>query len=226
MEEYKYRQLPITSMIIEELILKLFNGKLVKRDEIVNKVLEHHLMNEGKEPEVLDFPRSVKTTLSQMSKKGIVENVAYGYWKIHDETSTFNEDTNVEVIEETEDEIPHDFLEYEELGEGNSSVYVYYFESYKELSMLKGEESWPCKIGMSERDPKIRILSQVSTALPELPKIAFIIKTDKPSLLEIAIHSILKLRDKQIEYAPGTEWFNTNPEEILEIIKLINVKTI
>ena len=42
------------------------------------------------------------------------------------------------------------------------------------------------------------------------------------SLLETMIHSILTIRGKHIKDSPGTEWFDTNPDDILEIIRYIN----
>lgn len=82
---------------------------------------------------------------------------------------------------------------------------------------LKGESSWPCKVGESERDPAIRVESQAATAMPEQPKIALLIQTDKPFELEKAIHKLLAKYGKQIQEAPGAEWFSTSPSEVEEI---------
>ncbi|WP_370873527.1 GIY-YIG nuclease family protein [Peribacillus cavernae] len=68
------------------------------------------------------------------------------------------------------------------------------------------------------------MLSQVSTALPEMPTIEYIIKTSDASLLETMLHSILKIRGKKIENSPGSEWFDTNPEEVIELIEFVNKK--
>lgn len=209
--------------IIEELILTLFNGKLVKRDEIVTKVLKYHLEQGGKNPIAVDFPRSVKKALTNMAEKELVKNVSHGFWEIGGYQNEIDDVSLVEEINILEDEdLLQEMKEVQEFGEGNSSIYLYYFESYKELANLKGESSWPCKIGLSERDPKLRVLSQAATALPEIPNIEFILKTDQPHLLELIIHSILKIRGKHIEQSPGKEWFNTNPVEILEIVKFVN----
>ena len=87
---------------------------------------------------------------------------------------------------------------------------------------MRGEDTWPCKIGKTDQDPLARILGQSSTALPEKPQVAFIIKTSNSYLLESMLHSILKMRGKQVEGLPGLEWFNTNPDEVLEIVSYIN----
>lgn len=218
-EDYRYNKLPITPSIIEEIIVSQFNGILAKRDEIVSKVLDYHLSNGGLAPEAQDFTRSVKKALSRMSEKGIAINRSYGIWEI-------NEGNAPRVVEDTEDnssdvtteEIPT----YASFGNGINAVYLYYFENYKKLAELKGESSWPCKIGRTDRDPFIRVLSQVSTSLPEKPIIEYIIKVNDSALLESMIHSSLKLRKKQLKDAPGSEWFLTNPDEVLDIIKFVN----
>lgn len=218
MEDYRYQGLPITPSIIGDLIVSLFNGTSSKRDIIVNKVLEHHISNGGISPEAQDFSRSVKKALSNLSKRGYAENRAHGIWRI-----TKNDQP---VVIKTESE--HTEVEIEEIpthrvyGTGNYAVYCYYFDNYKKLSLLEGKTIWPCKIGRTDRDPLVRILSQASTALPEKPIIDFVIKTDDSFLLESAIHSILKLKERHISNSPGTEWFYTSPDEVIEILNNIN----
>ncbi|MHB9998986.1 GIY-YIG nuclease family protein [Bacillus spizizenii] len=222
-EEYKYRynKLPITPTIIEDLIIGLFNGKTVKRDEIVTKVLNHHKINGGLPPEAKDFSRSVKRALENMAKKEWVTNRSYGFWEVNKRDLPVIEDNEGQEEDVTKvEEIPAHAV----YGNGISAVYLYYFDSYKKLSLLQNNRTWPCKIGRTDRDPIIRILSQVSTALPETPTIEYIIKTDDASLLETMLHSILKVRGKQIENSPGLEWFDTNPDEVIELVDFANKK--
>ena len=108
------------------------------------------------------------------------------------------------------------------IGEGDNSVYLYYFENYRKLADIEGRQEFPCKIGRSERDPILRVLSQSSTALPEVPTIARLFKTNDGSALETAIHAILSLRGKEIEDSPGTEWFLTSPDEVDAIVRFVN----
>ena len=70
-----------------------------------------------------------------------------------------------------------------------------------------------------------RILSQASTALPEKPHVAIIIRTDYSIELENAIHNILTLRGRKINDSPGAEWFLTSLEEVLSIYKFIQQET-
>jgi hypothetical protein len=218
MEEYRYQGLPITPSIIEELIVQHFNGKSSKRDVIVNKVLEYHIANGGVAPEAQDFPRSVKKALSNLAERGHSENRAYGIWKI----SKYYFPVVSENID-TDTESPLVIIpSHRVFGVGDFAVYCYYFDNYRRLAIHEGRSIWPCKIGRTDRDPLIRVLSQASTALPEKPIIDFVIKTSDSSLLESAIHSILKLKNRHITDSPGSEWFYTSPNEVLEIIKIVN----
>ncbi|ARF17483.1 GIY-YIG nuclease family protein [Sporosarcina ureae] len=217
MESYRYSKLPLTPAIIETLIIELFNGKTIKRDEIVNKVLSYHEANGGLPPEAKDFPRSVKRALENMSKKGWVENRARGFWDVNKENSPVIKEKEEEEVTQVE-RIPAHAV----YGNGISAVYFYYYDGYKKLALLQNKRTWPCKIGRTDSDPIIRILAQASTALPETPTIEYIVKTDDASLLETMLHSILKVRGKQIEKSPGSEWFDTNPDEVIEIIEFVN----
>ena len=112
------------------------------------------------------------------------------------------------------DEIP----EVDEvLGQGNGSVYVYYYDVYREIAEIKEERFWPCKIGMSDKDGMDRIFSQAGTAYPEAPHIALMIKCNSPRDVENALHAILKVRGQWIADAPGTEWFLTSPDDVKHI---------
>lgn len=97
------------------------------------------------------------------------------------------------------------------VGRGHESVYVYYlptFETYRQ------NYYFPCKIGYSRHDAVERVEQQIKTALPERPEIGLIIKTDDGYLLEQALHAILKLKHRQVDDAPGKEWFLTSPDEV------------
>ena len=127
-------------------------------------------------------------------------------------------------IEELSDEFIEieEFPTHAEYGKGEFCVYCYYFATYKMLAQSQGKSRWACKIGRTDRDPLLRILSQSSTALPEIPFIEFVIKTKNSNLLETAIQSVLQIRNQHLKNSPGFEWFETNPDEILEIVRYIN----
>jgi hypothetical protein len=103
------------------------------------------------------------------------------------------------------------------------TVYVYYYPAYKELAELKGEKAWRCKIGRTDSaDPIFRIEDQTKTHIQEKPLVPLMIRTSNSYLLEKMIHDFLKFRDMKCRDSIGTEWYNTNPNEVEEIAKLLD----
>jgi hypothetical protein len=213
---YRWQGLPITPAAIQELTLELFAGETVERKEIVAAVEKAHAELGGSPARAADFARSVKAALTNLKKAGKADNPAQGFWKI---LRTDGQPTGVLAVEPataTEDELaPTAELT---LGEGKSSVYLYYYPAYRREAERNGSQVWPCKIGLSERDPVARVMSQASTAMPEPPRIGLLLRTSLPSQWEDVIHGVLALRGKTIEEAPGSEWFYTSPGEVAEII--------
>ncbi|NJP37976.1 GIY-YIG nuclease family protein [Alkalicoccus luteus] len=235
MSDYKYKGIPLSPGIVEEIIVLLFDKKRVSRDEIVTSVLEYHRKQGGAEPKSANFPASVKKALQNLARKENANNIKQGYWEISMANDNSEKDLNHEKLPaiSTYSEVPQNYVPEKlpneldvryKFGEGNSSVYLYYFDSYKELAESKKQSSWACKIGMSDRHPETRILSQFGTSLPEKPTVDFIMYTDNAPLIESIIHSILKIRGSVRTEAPGKEWFNTNPEEVLSIISFLEDK--
>lgn len=91
------------------------------------------------------------------------------------------------------------------IGIGEESVYLYYYPAYKNLAEQDGKKVWACKIGKTKNEVDSRIEKQCRTALPEEPEVGLIIKCDDASVLEKALHRILRLEDKCLEQAPGSE---------------------
>lgn len=105
------------------------------------------------------------------------------------------------------------------VGTGEQSVYVYYFPKY---ANEHATYYWPCKIGMSTGSAIGRVNRQSKTALPEKPIIGLIVKTEDAYLLEQALHAILRLKKRELN-APGKEWFNTTPEEVLCLCEMLRM---
>lgn len=210
---YKYKGIELTPAIFCELLIRLFDGKQFSRQDAIDAVIKYHKENGG----ALNKPSyvSVFKKAAQNLKDTGIENVGYGIWKLNYQIDS----TEVVVSQKTSPEIS--FHADLEIGSGNTAVYVYYFDSYRELATLKGNESWECKIGRTDVDPIGRIIGQAGTSYPELPHIALIIYCDDSSLLEKALHNILKLKNRWLENSPGKEWYITSPNEIEEIYKSI-----
>lgn len=208
---------------IQELVLELFSGKTVERQVIVDSVRNAHTSRGGAEPRAADFPRSVKKALANLKLAGIATNPSYGFWQIKSRDGVA---IQVPPISNETDDPDGDSLELEPdadvvLGTGPSAVYVYYYNAYREHALQSNLDRWPCKVGRTDMDPLNRVTSQAATALPEHPHIAVILRTPEPSPWESAIHDILTIRGHAKDDSPGSEWFLTSPEEILEIIRFI-----
>ena len=204
--QYEYAEKSLTPNRAQHLIIELFAGQTVQKQEIMQVVDETHL-ERGGQPSRARFHHPVTLALCNMKREGCAENPRQGVWFI---SSRPQVDENINA-EETD-------LESEKtIGSGEGSVYLYYFPAYKRLAELQGEEVWPCKIGKARYDANSRIRAQTRTALPEYPKVGLIIKTDELRLMETTIQNILKLQDKQKQDAPGQEWFITSPNEVEQV---------
>ncbi len=228
---YPYNGVPLTPAIAQFLIRKLFAGKLVERQILVEEVLRAHLAVGGLKPSAQKPTDTIKKALGDMKERGVAENASLGYWRIHQ--SHRAEDGNATPAEPSLASIDVSKVESTaslepaadvELGSGPGAIYVYYLPAYRLRAQDQGEKSWPCKIGRTDRDPLSHVLAQAATALPERPRIAIIIRTAQPGAWEAALHGVLTLRGLQIEESPGVEWFLTSPEEILNLAKLFDPK--
>ena len=209
--QYEYAEKSLTPSRAQHLIIELFAGQTVQKQEIMQVVDETHL-ERGGQPSRARFHHPVTLALCNMKREGWAENPRQGVWFIssrpRDDEKAGDENINAEATN----------LEPERtIGAGKDSVYLYYYPSYRRLAELEDEEVWPCKIGKTTRNAISRITSQTRTALPEYPKVGLVIKTDELRLMETTIQNILKLQGKQKMDAPGTEWFLTSPSEVEQV---------
>ena len=211
--EYKHTGIELSPAVFRELLIQLFDGKQFKRQDAITEITKYHVEHGG----LLGKTEyvSVYKKAAQILKNEGIENVGYGVWRLR------YEESEVEIIPSTERIDTINYSVDKEIGSGKNAVYVYYYDSYKELAELKGSKTWQCKIGRTDVDPISRIMGQAGTCYPELPHLALIIYCDNSSLLEKAIHSILKLKNRWLENSPGKEWFVTSPEESEDIFTKI-----
>lgn len=217
---YRWKGLPITPAAIQELAVELFTGKTAERQEIVAAIEKAHTDRGGAPARTADFARSVKKALATLKEAGRADNPAHGFWRILREDGAQDVAVAAEPVAESEE----DFVPIADLtlGKGKSFVYLYYYPAYRREAERNGRSVWPCKIGLSERDPVARVMSQASTAMPEPPRIGLLLRTPLPSQWEGVLHNVLALRGRTIEEAPGSEWFSTSPDEVADIIRYIS----
>lgn len=201
----KYRGLKLTPNVFADILIELYDGKQFERQDAIASV-KKCFTEQGGILENRNYIDTFKKASQKLKDKGIVNN-GYGIWTLNYQLK----DVEVVVQKETDSKT---YCVDKEIGSGNSSVYVYYYDAYKALADIKGQSVWECKIGRTDREPIQRIINQVGTCYPETPHIALIIYCEDSAKLETAIHSILKFKNRWIKDAPGDEWFMTSPEEI------------
>ena len=207
--DYPYKALELTPAIFKELLIELFDGKQFDRSTAVDIVLKHHANNGGKLSKP-SYIQTFKKACAYLKDNGLI-NVGYGVWRLNYE----KDDT--EIVQTTSKKESISYSVDKEIGSGEKSIYVYYYDSYKKLAESKGQNTWQCKVGRTDVDPISRIIGQAGTCYPELPHVALVIYCDDSALLERTLHSILKMRNKWLTDSPGKEWFMTSPKEIEDI---------
>ena len=117
-------------------------------------------------------------------------------------------------------------------GKGKHWIYLYYFPQEKRDAEEKGRSVFPCKIGKAngvDRNDNIKYdapekrVEFLTRGAREFAKIPLLFRTDTHTDLEAAIHKNLKLQRKSIPNRPSTEWFRTNPREVVKIVAGIKI---
>ena len=159
-ESYKFRELPLTPSIAEGLILEAFSGQTTERHQIVDTVVQLHKSRGGRDSRATDVPRTVKKALEKLKNSGRATNPSSGFWQI---TSIAPQNANgLSEIPEPPPTTSLSLNAENTIGVGSSAIYVYYFSTYRVHATINNAVRWPCKIGRSDRDPMLRVLSQAS----------------------------------------------------------------
>ena len=82
--EYKYVGRSLTPRMAQELIVELFTGQTVQRQEIIERVDQVHLERGGQPAQAATHP--VKRVLSAMKTAGRAKNPRWGFWSIASNT--------------------------------------------------------------------------------------------------------------------------------------------
>jgi hypothetical protein len=214
---YEFQGVPLTPTIAQTLIRQLFKGKLVERQVLMDEVVREHVHRGGVRASAQNVSDLFKVALGALRDVGEAANPSHGYWRIQAGASD-EPYSNLTPEPETELEPPQPSADFE-VGTGSSAVYLYYLPTYRMRAEERGEPSWPCKIGRTSGDPLSRVLTQASTALPEQPHVALVLRTSQAAIWEAALHSVLTVRGRRIDASPGAEWFLTCPAEVMDLAK-------
>lgn len=207
--EYQYYGLELTPAIFRELLIQFFDGKQFARQNAIDEITTYHVQNGGilKKTSYISVFKKASQNLREMGMKSI----GYGIWRLAYEKK------EITILEYDKKQKEISISADKEIGEGKQSIYVYFYNGYKKLAEIQGKNVWECKIGRTDVDSISRVFGQAGTCYPELPHIAIIFYCDDSMLLEKAFHTVLKVKNRWISTAPGTEWFMTSPEEIEKI---------
>ena len=203
-----YSGLKLTPNVFQQILLIVFDGKQIERQEAIQQV-KAYFSEHGGYLENKSYIQTFKAAAKGLKPNGMI-NIGYGMWRIN-----YKEQT-VEIVP-TQQSVAPTYTADKEIGVGDSAVYVYYYSAYCELAKLKNINIWECKIGRTDRDPLERIFSQAGTCYPEVPHLALIIRCPNSAQLESALHEILRFKNRWLKDAPGDEWFLTSPKEVENI---------
>ncbi len=159
-----------------------------------------------------------------LEKEGLIKVIKQGIYYINSKEGVddYDEDDEEELVETDKGESEEPIApETRVIGEGEGSIYLYYYPAYKDLAELRGESEYRCKLGMTSQGVEKRFSTSTKTEEPENRRIALVIYTDHPSDLEKMLHSALKISGKALSDTPGREWFLTNPDEVESIYNAV-----
>lgn len=121
--------LKLTPNEFKDLLIELFDGKQFERKNAVNTICDYW-KNNGGIIEDKDYAAVFKKACSLLKDEGL-KNKGYGVW-----TLAYSK-KEICKIETTVDEVMETYTADKIIGEGDNSIYLYYYESYKELSHLQ-----------------------------------------------------------------------------------------
>ena len=96
-KNYENKGMPLTSGVARSLIPKVFtDNDYVKRDSIVEDILQYHTTNGGKDTPQQKVTSAVKMVLRELEAEGFAERHPHstGYWKIRKTQSSVSEESS------------------------------------------------------------------------------------------------------------------------------------
>lgn len=199
------------------------HGATVKKDLI--KATEQEWERAAGRPFEKKAAYKVKKALATLAKEHrVVSLPAKGYYgpiseAAVQEAATHELEIEIEEDEDLIEELVEDEAADFDLGTGKEYVYAFHIDAYKKIAILMDKDRWPMKIGRSQ-DLDTRMKTH-STALPDAPTVAVVLRTDNAKDLEKAIHSMLKAQGREYDGDGGSEWYETTPDEIVEIYRFV-----
>lgn len=220
MDPYKYEGLPLTPAVIGELATILFAGKTAKRATIAEAAEQHHADHGGAPSVAASTKLQTKRALNVLARQNRVRPTGvYGLWQFPP-LPGMDELPVPAAVKETDNNRRSSRIQVErELGQGPQVVYMYSYPEYRRGAERDGRDSWPVKIGLSEKsDPRERVKEQCKEGAPEWPVIHLAIFTDDCSGLENMLKWVLRKQGRQCD-TPGVEWFDASPTLVTSLLQ-------
>ena len=182
------------------------DGTTYTAQELYERINKVHVSLGGEPPIAKSPQKEASKAVALLRDQGYYEQRGTGYWcrtekAAPDEASREEELGHIEVS----------------IGEGDQTIYAWYLPAYRKLAALENRESYPIKIGRTEGESIERITDSAGYS-PEQFKVALELRCDDAANWERLLHSYLKLCGRHLADAIGTEWFETNPDELEKFI--------
>ena len=211
----------------------LVNGEVYKREEIVNILWkwlkDNHLPSQNITLEkvqvvVKSIVKDKKVYDTRYFEKDKTYESDRGYHKYIGPSRDSSDQTQ---REKTNNDTSTDNEKSEQTyGDGQYKVCAWCLPLYRKHPNPNG--CYRIKIGYAESEGVIeRLGSDTKANLPEIPDYLLCFRSEKKDearILEKTLHNTLEMRQKKIKDNFGTEWFQTNPEEIIEIYEFVYKK--
>ena len=218
---------PLQPNNAKEIIENLFHEKPQWLKSELSKALLKNWLESGGEEGRQSSSQVCKKVLQRLKTEGVIVHAgAKGLWRktTNNTQDILKQNTyNKQDALDNNTSLPRPKSAIKQIGSGSEIVYLYYDPTSKELADKSEKSVWPCKIGSTTTGSSYdRIMSQgAKTAFSSKPVIALDILTDNSTLLEKMIQNALKIAGTHSNNEVGTEWFNTNPEKIIEFYNSI-----
>lgn len=158
-KNYLYSNLELTPNVFAHIAMSLCRGTQRSRGDVITGVVVYH-QTHGGITAGNEYISTFKKATKILRNKGLLKNLGYGQWLFKSEANETSLELDSYVTKEEDSQIPID----ETLGTGNETVYVYYYDAYRQLAETRGQKHWPCKVGMTSQQTISRIFSQTGTA--------------------------------------------------------------
>jgi len=205
---------------------EFIEGFLAENGPAIRNDIREAIITEWRRVSGRDFEANLtsklKKALATLVQEGrIVSLPAKGYYDSLPEGGDPKPSPPPATVVEDDEDLIEEMAEFDEaeivIGSGPEFVYAFYIDVYRKVANLSGNQKWPIKIGRS-----VDIMTRMNahtTALPDAPVLAAILRTDDSKELEKALHAVLTFRGKKYDGDGGGEWYLTTPQEIEDLYR-------